>query len=41
MKPTSRELDEALPWVKEYDANPMWPKHVEMKIDELRTILGL
>ncbi len=34
--PTSVELDEALPWVVEQDANELWPDHVRATIEDLR-----
>ena len=40
LKPTLDELKAALPWVKEQDANPDWPKHVENSIQELAKTLG-
>ncbi len=36
MNPTESEIDEAMQWVKEYDANPMWPKHVENELSNLK-----
>jgi len=39
MKPTEEEIDEATPWVKEYDGNPMWPKHVDIEITKLKNEL--
>ncbi|MBW1811161.1 MAG: hypothetical protein JRJ87_23420 [Deltaproteobacteria bacterium] len=36
MKQTEREIDEAMQWVKEYDANPMWPRHVETELTKLK-----
>jgi len=39
MNPTEKEIDEAMPWVKEYDGNPMWPKHVENELTKLKNEL--
>ena len=38
--PTADELDQAEPWVKEQDANPLWPDHVQATLDDLRRRLG-
>jgi hypothetical protein len=40
LKPTREELIEALPWVKDQDANLDWPKHVEETLTELAKVLG-
>jgi len=40
LNPTREELIQALPWVKDQDANVDWPKHVEETISELAEVLG-
>ena len=40
MAPTPVELEEAEPWVREQDANPMWPDHVRATLEDLRGRLG-
>ena len=40
LTPTAEELDQAEPWVKKQDANPMWPDHVQATLDDLRRRLG-
>ena len=40
LKPTKAELIEALPWVKDQDANVDWPQHVDETIAELAEVLG-
>jgi hypothetical protein len=41
LKPSLDELDAAKEWVQYQDANPMWPDHVENRIEELAEKLGL
>jgi hypothetical protein len=41
MKPTKKELDEAKDWVKQYDANELWPTHVEQQIKKIEEMLGV
>jgi hypothetical protein len=40
LAPTVAELDEAMPWLAEQDANPEWPAHVKATIDDLTRRLG-
>jgi len=40
LKPSRKELLDALPWVKERDANPDWPKHVQIAFGKLAKRLG-
>jgi hypothetical protein len=40
MKPTNLELDQAIAWVKNQDANPNWPTHVEGMFQALKKALG-
>jgi hypothetical protein len=40
LAPSADELDEAEPWVKEQDANPLWLDHVRATLDDLRRRLG-
>jgi hypothetical protein len=41
MKPTKKELDEAIDWVKQYDSNELWPTHVEQQIKKVKEKLGI
>ena len=36
LAPSADELDEAEPWVKEQDANPLWLEHVRATLNDLR-----
>ncbi|MEY4549066.1 MAG: hypothetical protein RL685_5261 [Pseudomonadota bacterium] len=38
--PTAEELEEALPWVAQQDANALWPSHVEQTMRDLGRRLG-
>jgi hypothetical protein len=40
LKPTAKELSEAIDWVKERDNNPGWPAHVEKAFSVLRKSLS-
>lgn len=40
LNPTKNELVEALPWVRDQDANVDWPQHVDDTIAELAGALG-
>jgi hypothetical protein len=40
LAPTPEELDAAEPWLREQDANPMWPGHVRSTLADLRRRLG-
>jgi len=40
LAPTVAELDEAMPWLAEQDANPEWPAHVKATIADLMRRLG-
>lgn len=40
MKPTAAELNDAIEWVKDRDANPEWPTHVEKQFIKLKKSLG-
>lgn len=40
MAPTEEELNEALQWVIDQDANELWPKHVEQTFVDLKQRLG-
>ncbi len=35
MKPTLEEMDKALRWAEQQDANPSWPEHVRRLVDTL------
>ena len=35
LKPTAAEIEELRPWPSERDANPDWPKYVELRLTEL------
>jgi hypothetical protein len=40
LAPSATELDEALQWVSEQDAYPLWPQHVRVTLADLRGRLG-
>ena len=40
LNPSQSELEEASGWVKQQDANPGWPNHVEAQIKKLASRLG-
>lgn len=40
LRPTKKELGEAVAWVKDQDGNPGWPKHVEEVLADLAKDLG-
>ncbi len=40
LAPAADELEHAEPWVKDQDANPLWPDHVQATLDDLRRRLG-
>ncbi|MEO6323564.1 MAG: hypothetical protein ABIQ65_02950 [Thermoanaerobaculia bacterium] len=40
LAPTAAELDEAVLWLAQQDANPEWPAHVDARIADLRQRLG-
>jgi hypothetical protein len=40
LAPTAQELREALPWLKDQDANTMWPEHVVETLADLERKLG-
>jgi hypothetical protein len=40
MAPTAGELDEALPWVSQQDAHPVWPAHAAATLADLARRLG-
>ena len=39
LKPTQKELDKSLPFVKSFDENPSWPEHVEKMFHQLKKAL--
>ena len=40
LKPTAKELKNALPWLVEKDGNPDWPEHVNNTLNHLAKELG-
>jgi hypothetical protein len=40
LAPTADELDEAMPWLAEQDANTEWPEHVRATLADLKQRLG-
>ena len=40
MRPSKEELRAAIPWLKDQDGNPDWPKHVEGALADLAKDLG-
>jgi len=40
LKPTLEELKDCFPWLRDRDANPMWPEHVKVSLETLATRLG-
>ena len=40
LAPTSKELEQAEPWLVEQDANPLWPEHVRRTLRDLLTRLS-
>ena len=40
LAPSEAELEEALPWVLEQDANELWPEHVRRTVADLAERLG-
>ncbi len=40
LAPTADELDEAMPWLAEQDANMEWPEHVRATLADLKRRLG-
>jgi hypothetical protein len=40
LAPTAAELDEAMPWLAEQDANTEWPEHVRATLADLKRRLG-
>jgi hypothetical protein len=41
LKPTAKELNTCLPWLKERDAHPKWPEHVARSLQVLAKRLGI
>ena len=40
LKPNPRELGQCLPWLLQRDANPLWPDHVRVSLNQLKEVLG-
>jgi hypothetical protein len=40
LKPTEKELNSSIDWVKNCDANPLWPEHVERMFKNLKDALS-
>ncbi len=40
LNPTSDELTEALDWLKDQDAHPDWPRHVQASMEDMAERLG-
>lgn len=40
LNPQPHELDQCLPWILQRDANPLWPNHVRVSVNQLKEMLS-